>query len=124
MKNSLIATALLMIGASASAETYHVNGVTIHVPTDCASTSCVSVAAPEYGYYHTGRRAKAHKERSDVKAASVSTKKDQTAVAVPAATPPAPAAAAAADPAPPPAKTVDKTADAPAAAAPEPLAAK
>jgi hypothetical protein len=88
----LIAAAMLMISASADAATYRVDGVTIHVPTHCASTSCVSVAAPGYGYYHAGRRVKPRKE---IKAVTVSTKKDEavaatTAAAVPAA--PAPAA--------------------------------
>jgi hypothetical protein len=113
MRKFLIATALL-IGASAQAETYHVNGVTIHVPGGCSSTSCVSVAAPEYGYYHAGRRAKTHKERTVAKAA-VSAKKDETAAAAPVAAPAAPAPVAA-DPAP------ALKADAPAAAAPEPVA--
>ena len=38
MKKSLIAAAMLMISASADAATYRVDGVTIHVPTHCAST--------------------------------------------------------------------------------------
>jgi len=82
MKRSLIAAAVLMIGASADAATYRVDGVTIHVPTRCASTSCVSVSAPGYGYYRAGRRVKPRKER--IKAVAVSTKKDE-AVAAPAA---------------------------------------
>ena len=95
MKKSLMAAAMLMISASADAATYRVDGVTIHVPTHCASQSCVSVAAPGYGYYHAGRRVKPRKERNEIKAVTVSTKKDEavaatTAAAVPAA--PAPAA--------------------------------
>ena len=90
MKKSLIAAAMLMISASADAATYRVDGVTIHVPTHCASKSCVSVAAPGYGYYHAGRRVKPRKERNEIKAVTVSTKKDEavaatTAAAVPAA---------------------------------------
>ena len=93
MKKSLMAAAMLMISASADAATYRVDGVTIHVPTHCASQSCVSVAAPGYGYYHAGRRVKPRKERNEIKA--VTAKKDEavaatTAAAVPAA--PAPAA--------------------------------
>ena len=92
MKKSLMAAAMLMISASADAATYRVDGVTIHVPTHCASQSCVSVSAPGYGYYHAGRRVKPRKERKEIKA--VTAKKDEavaatTSAAVPAA--PAPA---------------------------------
>jgi hypothetical protein len=90
MKKSLIAAAVLMISASADAATYRVDGVTIHVPTHCASTSCVSVAAPGYGYYRAGRRVKPRKERNEIKAVAVSTKKEE-AVAAPAAAATAPA---------------------------------
>ncbi len=116
MRKYLIGAALLMMSASADAATYRVDGVTIHVPSNCASTSCVSVAAPGYGTYRGGRRLNGHKERNDVKAVAVSTKKKETAAAptaAPVATTPA------LDPAPP-----AKAADAPAAAAPEPPAAK
>jgi hypothetical protein len=108
MKKSLIAAAVLMISASADAATYRVDGVTIHVPTHCASTSCVSVAAPGYGYYRAGRRVKPRKERNEIKAVAVSTKKEEAA--------PAAAAAPAADP-----TLAAKAPDAPASAA-EPAA--
>ena len=110
MKKSLIAAAVLMISASADAATYRVDGVTIHVPTHCTSTSCVSVAAPGYGYYRAGRRVKPRKERNEIKAVAVSTKKEE-AVAAPAAAP-----APAADP-----PLTAKAPDAPASAA-EPAA--
>jgi hypothetical protein len=109
MKKILIAAAVLMISASADAATYRVDGVTIHVPTHCASTSCVSVAAPGYGYYRAGRRVKPRKERNEIKAVAVSTRKEE-AVAAPAATTPA------ADP-----TVAAKAPDAPASAA-EPAA--
>ena len=92
MKKSLIAAAVLMISASADAATYRVDGVTIHVPTHCASTSCVSVAAPGYGYYRAGRRVKPRKERNEIKAVTVSTKKEEAVAAPAAAAAPVPAA--------------------------------
>jgi hypothetical protein len=100
MRKILIAVAVLMLGTSANAATYRVDGVTIHVPTGCGSTSCVSVAAPGYGYYHGARRVKPRKERNEVKAVAVSTRKEE-AVAAPAA------AAMPANPAPP-ARELDK----------------
>jgi hypothetical protein len=112
MKKSLIAAAVLMISASADAATYRVDGVTIHVPTHCASTSCVSVAAPGYGYYRAGRRVKPRKERNEIKAVAVSTRKEEAVAAPAAAAAPAPAA----DP-----TVAAKAPDAPASAA-EPAA--
>lgn len=94
MKTSLIAAAMLMISASADAATYRVDGVTIHVPTRCASMSCVSVAAPSYGYYHVGRRMKSRRERNEIKAVTVSTKKEEAVAATTAGAVPAAAAAA------------------------------
>lgn len=119
MRKSLIAAAVLMIGASADAATYRIDGVTIHVPTRCASTSCVSVTAPGYRHYRAGRRVKPRKERNEIKAVAVSTKKDEAvaapaAAAVPAA--PAPAAAPALA-----VKAPDNAADVPASVA-EPAA--
>jgi hypothetical protein len=114
MKKILIAAAVLMISASADAATYRVDGVTIHVPTHCASTSCVSVAAPGYGYYRAGRRVKPRKERNEIKAVAVSTRKEEAVAA------PAPAAAAAPAPAADP-TVAAKAPDAPASAA-EPAA--
>jgi hypothetical protein len=56
MKTIMIAAAaLLAVGASAHAETYNIEGVTIHVGNGCRSSSCVSVDAPGYGYYHGER---------------------------------------------------------------------
>jgi hypothetical protein len=105
-----------MISATADAATYRVDGVTIHVPTHCASASCVSVAAPGYGYYRAGRRVKPRKERNEIKAVAVSTRKDEVVVVPPAAAAPGPAA----DPALA-AKAPEKAPEAPAAAA-EPVA--
>jgi hypothetical protein len=92
MKKSLIAAAVLMISVSADAATYRVDGVTIHVPTHCTSTSCVSVAAPGYGYYRAARRVKPRKERNEIKAVAVSTKKEEAVAAPAAAAAPVPAA--------------------------------
>jgi hypothetical protein len=119
MRKILIAAAVLMTGASADAATYRVDGVTIHVPTHCASTSCVSVAAPGYGYYRAARRVKPRKERNEIKAVAVSTKKEE-AVAAPAAAAVPAATAPAADPTLA-AKAPDKAPDAPASVA-EPAA--
>src|SRR5260370_41151036 len=72
MKKFAIAAALLMISASAHAGTYSYEGVTVHVKDGCRSSSCVSVSAPGYGYYHGGRStkvAKVHKDTSRVPSA-------------------------------------------------------
>jgi hypothetical protein len=98
MRKILIAAAVLLTGASADAATYRVDGVTIHVPTHCASTSCVSVAAPGYGYYRAARRVKPRKERNEIKAVAVSTKKEEAVAAPAAAAIPAATAPVAADP--------------------------
>ena len=104
MKKILLATALLVLGASAHAETYHVDGVTIHVSDGCRSSSCVSVYAPGYGYYHEGHQAKvrrAQKEQKDTSRVASVTKKEDAAPAAVAATPVVeakPAAAPAATP--------------------------
>jgi hypothetical protein len=112
MKTFFIATAL-MIGASAHAGTYHVEGVTIHVQDGCQSSSCVSVYAPGYGYYHGGSTARVHRAHKDTSRVAAVTKKDGAVVApvtpaadtAPAATPDkAPQAAVQATPAEPPAK--------------------
>jgi hypothetical protein len=81
MKKIVIASALLMISASAHAGTYSYQGVTVHVQDGCRSASCVSVAAPGYGYYHAGRQAKAGKVHKD-STRFASTKKEDTAPAV------------------------------------------
>jgi hypothetical protein len=115
MKKLVItAAALLALTASVHAETYNIEGVTIHVGNGCRSSSCVSVYAPGYGSYHGGRPARLHKAHKDTaQVASVSGKDDSAGV--PAATAPAtPAAEPAA--APPPA------AAAPPQAAPQPAA--
>ena len=81
MKKIAIAAALLMISASAHAGTYSYEGVTVHVQDGCRSSSCVSVYAPGYGYYHgeTLRRRlhKVHKDTSRI----ASAKKDDAAAA-------------------------------------------
>jgi hypothetical protein len=90
----IAATALFAITASAHAETYNVEGVTIHVGAGCRSSSCVSVDAPGYGSYHGGRSAHARRAHKDT--TRVASAKKDDAPAIPAATP---AAAPAAEPA-------------------------
>ena len=85
MKKIVIAATLLMISASAHAGTYSYEGVTVHVGDGCMSSSCVSVYAPGYGYYHGGRSGKLHKAHKD-NARLAAAKKDD---AVPAAAAPA-----------------------------------
>jgi hypothetical protein len=92
MKTILIAAAaLLAIGASAHAETYNIEGVTIHVGSGCRSSSCVSVDAPAYGYYHRERPARLHKAHKDPTRVAAVTRKDDAAT--PAAAAPAAEAA-------------------------------
>ncbi len=103
MNKIIIAAATLFaITASAHAETYHVEGVTIHVGSGCRSSSCVSVDAPGYGSYHGERSARLHKAHKDTARVAAVTRKDDAAV-TPAATAPAPAPEPAA------AKTPDAT---------------
>jgi hypothetical protein len=83
MKKIVIASALLMISASAHAGTYSYQGVTVHVQDGCRSSSCVSVYAPGYGYYHAGHQAKAGKVHKDV-TRFASTAKKEDAVPAPA----------------------------------------
>jgi hypothetical protein len=73
------AAVLFALCASAHAETYNIEGVTIHVGNGCRSSSCVSVYAPGYGSYHGGRSAhhKTHKDTAQL--ASVAKKDDSTA---------------------------------------------
>jgi hypothetical protein len=89
MKKIVIASALLMISASAHAGTYSYQGITVHMQDGCQSASCVSVSAPGYGYYHGGHQAKAGKVHKDT-TRFVSTAKNED---------PAPAAAIEAAPA-------------------------
>lgn len=111
MKKLIIAaTALFAITVSAHAETYNVEGVTIHVGSGCRSSSCVSVDAPGYGSYHGGRSVHARKAHKDTTRVA-SAKKDDTTT-TPAATPAAPAV----EPA------TEKTPDTAPAAAPLPAA--
>lgn len=88
MKQIIIAAAaLLAVTTSTHAETYNIEGVTIHVGNGCRSSSCVSVDAPGYGAYHgerSTRLRKAHKDTARV--ASVARKDD---AATPAAAAPA-----------------------------------
>jgi len=97
MKKLVIAAALLVIGASAQAGTYNVEGVTIHFQDGCRSSSCVSVYAPGYGYYHSGSSARLHKAHKDTSRVAAVTKADDKTVA-PAATAPTVDAAPAATP--------------------------
>ncbi len=87
MKKIVIASALLMISASAHAGTYSYQGVTVHVQDGCRSSSCVSVYAPGYGYYHAGHQAKAGKVHKDATRFASTAKKEDAAPAVE-ATPP------------------------------------
>jgi hypothetical protein len=88
MKKIVVATALLMISASAHAGTYSVDSITVHVQDGCRSSSCVSVHAPGYGYYHGGGSVKVHKAQKDT-ARVASAKKEDAAVPAPAAAAPA-----------------------------------
>jgi hypothetical protein len=101
MKKFAIAAGLLMISASAHAGTYSYDGVTVHVQDGCRSSSCVSVSAPGYGYYHGKRSvkvAKVHKDTSRI----VSAKENATQAteATPAKTPEAATPAPSSDVAP------------------------
>jgi hypothetical protein len=107
----IAAAALFTITASAHAETYNVEGVTIHVGAGCRSSSCVSVDAPGYGSYH-GHAVHARKAQKDTTRVAAVRKDD--AAPTPAAA--APAAAPATESAP------AKTPDAAPAAAPLPAA--
>ena len=77
MKKIVIAAALLAVSASAHAGTYNYDGVTVHVQDGCRSSSCVSVYAPGYGYYHNDRhQAKVHKAHKDVSRLASTRKED------------------------------------------------
>jgi hypothetical protein len=89
MKKIVIAAAFLMIGASAHAETYSVEGVTVHLRDGCRSSSCVSVYAPGYGYYHDGRSAKVHKAHKETARVASAKKEDAAATVAPVAAAPA-----------------------------------
>jgi hypothetical protein len=78
MKKIVFAAALLMISASAHAGTYSYEGVTVHVQDGCRSSSCVSVYAPGYGYYHGGHQVKVHKAHKDTARIASGTKEAAT----------------------------------------------
>jgi hypothetical protein len=99
MKQIVVAAALLTMSAAAHAGTYHVEGVTIHVQDGCRSSSCVSVYAPEYGYYHGGGVPHVHKAHKDSSRFAAVSKKDDAAPAPAAAAPEAAAPATEATPA-------------------------
>jgi hypothetical protein len=80
MRKIAIAAALVMISASAHAGTYSYEGVTVHVQQGCRASSCVSVYAPGYGYYHGGHQAKLQKVHKDT-TRFASAKKDDATVA-------------------------------------------
>lgn len=86
MKKLIVAAALLTISASAHAGTYSIDGITVHVQDGCRSSSCVSVYAPGYGYYHGGGPVKVRKAQKDT-ARVASARKEDAAVAAPAAAP-------------------------------------
>ena len=81
MKKFVIAAAFALIAASAHAGTYYVEGYSIHVAEGCASTSCVSVYAPGYGYYHGGPSVRVHKAHKDAAKVATVAKKDDAAAA-------------------------------------------
>jgi hypothetical protein len=90
MKRFALATAMLLISASAYAGTYRFEGVTINVQDGCRSASCVAVNAPGYGTYNgkslsVRRSAKANKVHKDTTRFASTTKTD----AAPAVTAPA-----------------------------------
>jgi hypothetical protein len=76
MKKIIIAASLLMISASAHAGTFNYEGVTVHVQDGCRSSSCVSVYAPGYGYYNSGRSARVHKAHKDTPRLASARKED------------------------------------------------
>jgi hypothetical protein len=85
MKKLVIAAAFALISASAHAGTYSIEGYTIHVSDGCGSSSCVSVYAPGYAYYHGGSSVRVHKVHKDASRLAAVTKKDSaTAAATPA----------------------------------------
>src|ERR1700712_3164534 len=91
MKKLVIAAvALFAITASARAETYSIEGVTIHVGNGCRSSSCVSVYAPGYGSYHGGRSARIHRAHKDTAQVASVAKKDDSAATPATAAPVAP----------------------------------
>jgi hypothetical protein len=81
MQKLVIAAAFALISASAHAGTYSVEGYTIHVSDGCSSSSCVSVYAPGYGYYHGGSSARLHKAHKDTSRFAAVTKKDDAKAA-------------------------------------------
>jgi hypothetical protein len=87
MKKIVIAAAALMISASAHAGTYNVEGVTVHVQDGCRSSSCVSVYAPGYGYYHGAGPARVHSAHKDTARLASVAKKDDAGSAQAAPTP-------------------------------------
>jgi hypothetical protein len=91
----IAAAALFAVTASAHAETYNVEGVTIHVGNGCRSSSCISVYAPGYGSYHGERSARLHKAHKDTARVASVAKKDDAAA--PAAAAPAVEAAPSAE---------------------------
>jgi len=115
MKKLVIAAAFALISASAHAGTYSVEGYTIHVSDGCSSSSCVSVYAPGYGYYHGGSSAGLHKAHKDTSRIAAVTKTDD-ATAAPAKAAPAVDAM--------PAATPDKAVEAGVQATPSVLPAK
>jgi hypothetical protein len=69
MKRLVLATALVLISASAYAGTYNFQGVTVNVQDGCRSATCVAVNAPGYGSYNgktlsATRSAKTHKDET------------------------------------------------------------
>jgi hypothetical protein len=95
MKKLVItAAALFALTASVHAETYSIEGVSIHVGNGCRSSSCVSVYAPGYGSRHGGRPARLHKAHKDAAQVASVASKDDSAATPAAAAPATPAATA------------------------------
>jgi hypothetical protein len=64
MKKFVLATALVLISASAYAGTYNFEGVTVNVQDGCRSASCVAVNAPGYGSYNGKALAARHSAKA------------------------------------------------------------
>lgn len=86
MKKIVLAVSLLLISATARAGSYSVDGVTVHAQDGCMSSRCVSVNAPDHGYYdgatnRGGRNAKVRKVQKDISRVASTAKSDPTRVA-------------------------------------------
>ncbi len=76
MKRFLACAAFLAFSTTVNAQTYHVEGFTIHVPRNCSSSSCVSLNTPGYGNYYGGKRIRSTKH-TKVESAKVAIKTEK-----------------------------------------------